>query len=266
MKTSSESGNQSNIYESGKVSLQKLLGLMPKRKNSALIFIGTGSVESEVPSASDTMNVLDALAQLNDKKANKLVKKIIFYNGEHPELSFIAENVIVRIQGTSSVNYSRKNWRIYFQKTASGWTAILTYGEIDSNGEQKNPVRTEGKKNVFKLRPNSVGVKLACPKCDFSDSSMTTNTGGAKFFTDGMREMGLLTPAQRYAQDHGLTDDYRASIDGIPCDLFAARTEDEDLTYYGQYNMNNDKSESYPIFGQDKTIGVSPAPTFLPAA
>lgn len=244
------------LDESGKVSLQKLLGLMPKRKNSALIFIGTGSVESEVPSASDTMNVLDALAQLNDKKANKLVKKIIFYNGEHPELSFIAENVIVRIQGTSSVNYSRKNWRIYFQKTASGWTAILTYGEIDSNGEQKNPVRTEGKKNVFKLRPNSVGVKLACPKCDFSDSSMTTNTGGAKFFTDGMREMGLLTPAQRYAQDHGLTDDYRASIDGIPCDLFAARTEDEDLTYYGQYNMNNDKSESYPIFGQDKTIGT----------
>lgn len=243
------------LDESGKVSLQKLLGLMPKRKNSALVFIGTGSVESEVPSDSDTMNVLDALAQLNDKKANKLVKKIIFYNGEHPELSFIAENVIVRIQGTSSVNYSRKNWRIYFQKSASGWTAVLVYGEIDSNGEQKNPVRTEGKKNVFKLRPNGVGVKLGCPKCDFSDSSMTTNTGGAKFFTDGMKEMGLLTPAQAYAQDKGLDDDIRASIDGMPCDLFAAKTEDEDLTYYGQYNMNNDKSESYPIFGQDKTIG-----------
>ncbi len=243
------------LDESGKVSLQKLLGLMPKRKNSALVFIGTGSVESEVPSDSDTMNVLDALAQLNDKKANKLVKKIIFYNGEHPELSFIAENVIVRIQGTSSVNYSRKNWRIYFQKSASGWTAVLVYGEIDSNGEQKNPVRTEGKKNVFKLRPNGVGVKLGCPKCDFSDSSMTTNTGGAKFFTDGMKEMGLLTPAQAYAQDKGLDDDIRASIDGMPCDLFAAMTEDEDLTYYGQYNMNNDKSESYPIFGQDKTIG-----------
>lgn len=243
------------LDESGKVSLQKLLGLMPKRKNSCLIFIGTGSVDSEVPSDSDTMNVLDALAQLNNKKANKLVKKIIFYNGEHPELSFIAENVWVCIQGTSSVNYARKNWRIYFQKTASGWTAILVYGEIDSNGEQKNPVRTEGKKNLFKLRPNSVGVKLACPKCDFSDSSMTTNTGGAKFFTDGMKEMGLLTPAQKYARDHGLDDDIRASIDGIPCDVFAAKSEDEDLQYYGQYNMNNDKSESYPVFGQDDTIG-----------
>ena len=243
------------LDEGGRVSLQKLLGLMPKRRNSALVFIGTGSVESEVPSASDTMNVLDALAQLNDKKANKMAGKVIFHNGEHPEQSFIAENVFVRIQGTSSVNYSRKNWRIYFQKTGSGHTASLSYGEMDSNGVQKNPVRTEGKKNLFRLRPESVGVKLACPKCDFSDSSMTTNTGGAKFFTDGMKEMGLLTPAQAYARDHDLDDDYRASIDGMPCDLFAARTEDEDLTYYGQYNMNNDKSESYPVFGQDKTIG-----------
>ena len=243
------------LDDSGRVSLQKLLGLMPKRRNSALIFIGTGSVESEVPSASDTMNVLDALAQLNDKKADKMAGKVIFHNGEHPEQSFIAENVFVRIQGTSSVNYSRKNWRIYFQKTGSGHTASLSYGEMDSNGVQKNPVRTEGKKNLFRLRPESVGVKLACPKCDFSDSSMTTNTGGAKFFTAGMKEMGLLTPAQAYARDHSLDDDYRASIDGIPCDLFAARTEDEDLTYYGQYNMNNDKSESYPAFGQDETIG-----------
>lgn len=243
------------LDESGRVSLQKLLALSPKRKNSCLIFIGTGSVESEVPSASDTMNVLDALAQLNDKKANKLVRKIIFYNGEHPEQSFIAENVFVRIQGTSSVNYSRKNWRIYFQKTASGYTAALNYGEIDSNGVQESPVTTNGKGNLFKLRPDSVGVRLACPKCDFSDSSMTTNTGGARFFNDGMKEMGLLTPAQAYARDHDVQADYRAAIDGIPCDLFCAKSEDEDLAYYGQYNMNNDKSESYPVFGQDKAVG-----------
>lgn len=32
---------------------------------------------------------------------------------------------------------------------------------------------------------------------------MTTNTGGAKLINDGLKEMGLLTPAQRYAKDHG---------------------------------------------------------------
>ena len=131
----------------------------------------------------------------------------------------------------------------------------MSYGEIDANGKQSSPTATEGKKNLFRLRTNSVGAKLACPKCDFSDSSMTTNTGGAKFINDGMKEMGILTPAQQYVADHSDTckDDIRSAIDGLPCDLFVAKSIDEELTYYGQYNMNNEKSDSYPIFGQDKT-------------
>ena len=50
---------------------------------------------SEVPSDSDTLNVVDALAQLNDKKANKLVREIRFYNGEDRTLDFILTNVYV---------------------------------------------------------------------------------------------------------------------------------------------------------------------------
>ena len=245
------------LNEGDKVSIDKLMGLMKKRHNSILVVIGTGSVGSEVPSESDTLNVLDALAQLNNKKANKLIQELRFYNGENRSLDFIARNFFGRIQGTSSVNYARKNWRWYFQKTAPGYTATMSYGEIDANGKQSSPTATEGKKNLFRLRTNSVGAKLACPKCDFSDSSMTTNTGGAKFINDGMKEMGILTPAQQYVADHSDTckDDIRSAIDGLPCDLFVAKSIDEELTYYGQYNMNNEKSDSYPIFGQDKTIG-----------
>ena len=245
------------LNEGETVSMEKLMGLMSQRNNSILVLIGTGSVGSEVPSDSDTLNVMDALAQLNDKKANKLVREIRFYNGENRNLDFVLKNAYVRIQGTSSVNYARKNLRFYFQKTASGWTVTLSYGEIDGNGNQSNPTVTEGKKNLMRLREDSVGAKLGCPKCDFSDSSMTTNTGGAKFIHDGLKEMGLLTPAQRYAQDHPDTcpEDIRSAIDGIPCDLFVAKSADEDLTYYGQYNLNNDKSDSYPVFGQDDTIG-----------
>ena len=245
------------LSEGDTVSMEKLMGLMKKRRNSILVLIGTGSVGSEVPSESDTLNVMDALAQLNNKKANKLCREVRFYNGENRALDWIARDIYLRIQGTSSVNYARKNLRFYFQKTASGYTARMSYGEIDGNGQQSNPTATEGKKNLFRLRGNSVGAKLACAKCDFSDSSMTTNTGGAKFINDGMKEMGILTPAQQYAADHSDTcgQDIRSAIDGLPCDLFVARSVDEDLTYYGQYNMNNEKSDSYPIFGQDKTIG-----------
>lgn len=134
------------LNEGDTVSMEKLMGLMKKRRNSILVLIGTGSVGSEVPSDSDTLNVVDALAQLNDKKANKLVREVRFYNGEDRTLDFILTNVYVRIQGTSSVNYARKNFRFYFQKTASGWTVTLSYGEIDGNGRQKNPVVTTGKK------------------------------------------------------------------------------------------------------------------------
>ena len=114
------------LNEGDTVSMEKLMGLMKKRRNSILVLIGTGSVGSEVPSESDTLNVVDALAQLNDKKANKLVREVRFYNGEDRTLDFILTNVYVRIQGTSSVNYARKNFRFYFQKTASGWTGTLS--------------------------------------------------------------------------------------------------------------------------------------------
>ena len=243
------------LSEGDTVSMDKLMGMIAKRKNSILVLIGSGSVGSEVPSGSDTLNVMDALAQLNDKKANKLCREVRFYNGENRELDWIAHDILLRIQGTSSVNYARKNLRFYFQKTASGYTARMSYGEIDGNGQQGSPTATEGKKNLFRLRKDSIGAKLACAKCDFSDSSMTTNTGGAKFIHDGLKEMGLLTPAQRYAEDHGVDDDIRSAIDGMPCDLFVAKSASDDLVYYGQYNMNNEKSDSYPIFGQDDTIG-----------
>ena len=243
------------LDEGDKVSMQKLMNMIAKRKNSILVLIGSGSVGSETPSESDTLNIMDALAQLNNKKANKLCREVRFYNGENRDLDWIARDIYLRIQGTSSVNYARKNLRFYFQKTASEYTARMSYGEIDSNGKQNSPAETTGKKNLFKPRKNSIGAKLACAKCDFSDSSMTTNTGGAKLINDGLKEMGLLTPAQRYAKDHGLDNDFRSAIDGLPCDLFVAKSADEDLIYYGQYNMNNEKSDSYPIFGMGDTIG-----------
>ena len=246
------------LNEGDAVSMQKLMGMMKKKHNSILVLIGTGSVGSEVPSQSDTMNIMDALAQLNNKKASKLCGEVRFYNGENRALDFVAKNCFVRIQGTSSVNYARKNLRFYFQKTAPGYTATMSYGEIDANGQQSSPSVTASKKNFFRLRENSVGAKLACAKCDYSDSSMTTNTGGAKFINDGMKEMGILTPAQKYVSDHPSTckSDIRSAIDGMPCDLFVAKSVDDDLTYYGQYNMNNEKSDSYPIFGQDSNIGT----------
>ena len=81
------------LNEGDTVSMEKLMGLMKKRRNSILVLIGTGSVGSEVPSESDTLNVMDALAQLNNKKANKLCREVRFYNGENRALDWIARAV-----------------------------------------------------------------------------------------------------------------------------------------------------------------------------
>ena len=50
-------------------------------------------------------------------------------------LDFSLTNVYVRIQGTSSVNYARKNFRCYFQKTAyemreSDWSSDVCSSDL----------------------------------------------------------------------------------------------------------------------------------------
>ncbi len=98
------------------------------------------------------------------------------------------------------------------------------------------------------MRPGSIPINLFCMKCDYSDSSMTHNTGGAKLFNDIFKELELLTPAQL------IDNNIRGSIDGFPIDIFASETIDAVPQYYGQYNFNNEKSNSGPLFGMEGVV------------
>lgn len=145
-------------------------------------------------------------------------------------------NCYIRIQGTSSTKYPAKNYRIYAAKGVEP--------EVWING-----VRQEANKiPLFKDDP--FPVKVACPKCDYSDSSMTHNTGMAKLFTDVMKELGLLTPAQQ------IDSRRRTSIYGYPIDVFSAESIEGERTYYGQYNFNNDKSDWAEVVGFKGVEGI----------
>lgn len=85
----------------------------------------------------------------------------------------------IRIQGTSSTKYPSKNIRIYISK--GGTNLSFTVGGKEQ-AEKKYPVR-----------PGGIAMNLICLKSDYSDSSMSLNTGGAKLFNDVLKEMGLLT-------------------------------------------------------------------------
>ena len=182
-------------------------------------------------------NALDDVNAANDKKRDFLVNKVYWYSPFGEEYDFVAENIYMRIQGTSSTKYPRKNYRLYLAKGES--PTLTVNGQVISS-------------HKYAMRANSIPMNLFCLKADYSDSSMTMNTGGAKLFDNIMRQLGLLTPPQRYDSK------IRQAIDGIPCDVFCATEEGGDLTYYGQYNFNNEKSKSGKLFGMEGVDGYTP--------
>lgn len=149
---------------------------------------------------------------------------------------FEARNVRVRIQGTSSVKYPYKNIRIYLT-TAQDGVRSLVIGGVDVTETAKGyPMRGSG---------NSIEQSVLCAKTDFVDSSLAGNTGGAHLFNTTMRALNLLTPPQEYDAR------VRQSVDGLPCDIFAGKSEVGALTYCGQFVLNNEKSKSGTIFGME---------------
>ena len=191
-------------------------------------------------------NKLDDVYAENNKKTDFLAD-IYYYSPLGSEYNFILTNCYIRIQGTSSTKYPSKNIRIY---CAKGSEQLLMSGQHVSAG------------NKYTMRPGAVPVNLFCCKSDYSDSSMSLNTGGAKLFNDVMKELGLLTPPQRYQYEQAGNSlagiNIRSAIDGLPIDIFCAETADGENTYYGQYNFNNEKSKSGAVFGMDGVDGYTP--------
>lgn len=191
-------------------------------------------------------NMLDDVYETNNKKTDFLAD-VYYYSALGPDYDFILSNCYIRIQGTSSTKYPSKNIRIYFTKGSE---------KLSMTG--KNVLAG----NKYVMRPGAVPVPIVCCKSDYSDSSMSLNTGWAKLFNDTMKELGLLTPPQRHQYEQGGNSlaaiNVRTAIDGMPIDIFCAETADGENVYYGQYNFNNEKSKSGPVFGMEGVEGFTP--------
>ena len=190
-------------------------------------------------------NMLDDVYETNNKKTDFLAD-VYFYSPLGSDFDFILTNCYIRIQGTSSTKYPSKNIRIYFTKGSE---------MLSMTGKNVLPG------NKYVMRPGAVPVPIVCCKSDYSDSSMSLNTGGAKLFNDVMKELGLLTPPQRHQYEQGGNSlgaiNVRTAIDGMPIDIFCAETADGENVYYGQYNFNNEKSKSGPVFGMEGVEGYT---------
>ena len=146
-------------------------------------------------------------------------------------------NVYIRIQGTSSTKYPTKNYRVYCAKGESP--------EMYVNGVKQTELK-------IALRVGQKKVKILCAKADYSDSSMAQNTGGAKLWNNLMKSLGFLTPPQQ------VDSNVRTAVDGFPIDVFSAESLEDTPTYYGQYNLNHDKSDWQAIIGMEGVDGFTP--------
>lgn len=184
---------------------------------------------------------------VNNKKTDFNADYIHFYSPLGRDYDFEAYNVYIRIQGTSSVKYPWKNIRIYLTKgpkTQEKPFRLVIGGE---------DVTSTAKGYALRGNANSIVQSVLCAKTDFVDSSMVLNTGGARLYDNVMRSMNLLTPPQQHDSR------VRQAVDGIPCDMFCGTSLQGTLTYYGQFNLNNEKSKSGAIFGMEKVSGFTAA-------
>ena len=190
--------------------------------------------------STDSGNGLSDLFTCTDKKQNFKADLVRWEppldSGGNPiGEGFEARNVRIRIQGTSSVKYPYKNIRIYLTTQQGTDARTLIIGGVD--------VTATAGGYALRGSGNSIPQAVICAKTDFVDSSLVLNTGGAHLFNDIMHALALDTPPQAYDAR------VRQAIDGLPCDVYAGKSENGALTYIGQFVLNNEKSKSDKIFG-----------------
>lgn len=182
--------------------------------------------------------------------STQILVDIVFVNEQDPTKNFTMKNVALRIQGTSSLAYPRKNFRFYTQKEES----TVVY---DAEG---NVIESK----LYSFKDGAQPVDCWCLKADFAESSGTHNTGIARIWNKVMTNaiiqhtnvLGeevngyeLRTEAQKAALGAGYEYDVRTTIDGFPIVLFYKKNaSDTDLIFLGKYNFNNDKSTP-SVFG-----------------
>ena len=191
---------------------------------------------------------LEELNATNDKSA-KFYGDVYFFSPFGSEYDFVARSVLVQIQGTSSTKYPRKNYRITLNKgTGTGpklFVGAEAQKELAAPGTGTCEADRGNNKNYYAMRPGAIPINIFVCKKDFSDSSMTHNTGSSKLMNEVFKEMGILTPPQQ------LNTAYRTGFDGLPIDIFSSESADGESEYYGQYNFNNEKKSSGKVYGFD---------------
>jgi len=191
------------------------------------------------------------LVNATNNKKFEVPVDIYFYSPYGKEYDFYIKGAGLRIQGTSSTTYPRKNYRLYFSRSDKYNTEFYINGVLQQDADGNNIF-------LYSFKPGARPIDIFCLKADFSDSSSTQNTGGVRIVNDIWKQCGWLTPPQAaYKGEY----DVRIGVDGFPMDLFCAQEDGGANTYFGKYNFNNEKSDSGIIYGFEGIEGFNDTAT-----
>ena len=219
--------NRNNIFYNGVLSPTLLQNQLP-----VMIMTASG--------LRDWMTQIFTVSKEEAKKFTKIID-IQYIDLADTRKSFTATNVTLTFQGTSSMDYPVRNFKIKFK----GATIIGTAPFV--NGEK------------YRLRENSFAVKTFCLKADFAESSGAHNTGAARLINEVLTastsnsQHVYMTPPQ-LANESG--NDVRTTVDGFPIVLFSRESAAGEATFVGKYNFNNDKS-THEVFGFEGIEGFN---------
>ncbi|MBR1899749.1 MAG: hypothetical protein IJ820_01620 [Lachnospiraceae bacterium] len=174
-------------------------------------------VKEQLPS--DLPYLILECAELPQYKGDKKTVSGSYTDPLHPEKSFTFTGAQFDVQGTSSQYYERKNYKGKYKN-----------GVVNANGNTQEKL---------KLRDNSIPVATFCYKADVASSEGANNVELVILYNEACP---YKTPAQR--EDERV----RQGIDGFPIVIFWHDTVNDEMSFIGKYNANNDKSTE-EVFG-----------------
>ena len=159
-----------------------------------------------------------------------------YVDPEHPDRNFGDPNnlidAVIYGQGTSSLAYPVKNFRLRFCKKADKYSLLPAIPGIDNDSIEKAKWENVPKVALFTI------------KADYMDSSMSHNIGTGNALAGLYDSIALKSPAQLQYPDKTLS----TNIVGRPIIVFWRPGEIGTETYIGRYNFNTDKAE-HSLFG-----------------
>lgn len=183
----------------------------------------------------------------NNKKTKYNVTEILHIKKSEPQLNFKLVGGSIQLQGTSSLAYPIKNYKITLKNSQKVDGEFYLGCDAQGNGG----VLQDKALFSFKVKSDNgkvpAPVNLWCLKADFAESSSSHNTGMSRLVHNTLTSIGEKTPPQK-AVPNDYKYDVRTTVDGEPCYLFYRATVNDVPKFLGKYNMNNDKGTE-AVFG-----------------